>query len=85
MRAITASAITGAAIYLLVVHIGLPAVAAQLTEAQVAKLRQTFVEYPAVVLGAVVGIAGVLGLPVFGVFRWVYGPLKGPPSRKRGA
>jgi hypothetical protein len=84
VRAVAASAVTGVAIYLLVMHIGLPALAAQLTEAQMAKLRQTFVEHPAMVLGAVVGIAAVLGLPVLGVFRWVYGPLNVPVSRKRG-
>jgi hypothetical protein len=58
LRAIAASVITGAAIYLLVMHIGLPAIAAQLTDAQVARLRQAFVERPAIVLGAIVGIAG---------------------------
>jgi uncharacterized membrane protein YedE/YeeE len=85
LRAIVASAIIGATIYLLVMHVGLPAVAARLTDAQVARLRQTFAEHPTLVLGAIVGIAGVLGLPVLGIFRWIYGPLSSPTSRKQGA
>jgi hypothetical protein len=75
-RAIAASAATGAAIYVLVIRVALPALQARLTRQQVDWLRQAFETHPAAVLAAIVAIAGVLALPVFGIFRWTYGPLR---------
>jgi hypothetical protein len=51
-------------------------VEARLTRAHVDWLRQAFDRHPAVVLGAIVVIAAVLALPVLGVFRLTYGPLR---------
>ena len=79
-RAIAASAATGAAIYTLVIRFALPAVEARLTREHVDWLRQAFDRHPVAVLGSIVLIAAVLALPVLGVFRWAYGPLR-PSSR----
>ena len=84
LRAILASAATGCAIYLLVLHLALPELQARLTPAQIEWLRQAFLQHPAVVLGTVVAIAALLGLPVLGVFRWVFGPMITLGSRNRG-
>ena len=81
MRAIVASAATGAAIYTLVFRVALPMVEARLTRAHVDWLRQAFERYPAAVLGAIVVIAAVLTLPVLGVFRLTYGPLRASSRR----
>jgi hypothetical protein len=75
-RAIAASAATGAAIYTLVVRVALPTLEARLTRENVDWLRQAFDRHPATVLGVIVVIAAVLALPVLGVFRWIYGPLR---------
>jgi uncharacterized membrane protein YedE/YeeE len=83
-RAVVASALTGVAMYLLVMHIVRPAVLAHITDAQVARLRQAVVERPAIVLGAIVGMCAVAGLPLLGVFRWVHGPFGSRPSPKQG-
>lgn len=77
MRAMTASALTGVAIYLLVMRVALPALQAQVTPRQVEWLRQAFAQHPGVVLGTVAAVAALLGLPMLGVFRWVYGPWNG--------
>jgi hypothetical protein len=77
VRAILASAATGAAIYFLVMHVLLPGVAERLTQPQIDILRQAFAEHPALVIGGTVGLSALLALPVLGVFRWVYGPLRG--------
>jgi hypothetical protein len=74
MRAMVASALTGVAIYLLVMRVALPALQMQLTPPQVEWLRQAFAQHPAVVLGTIAAVAALLGLPMLGVFRWVYGP-----------
>jgi hypothetical protein len=78
-----ASALTGVAMYLLVMHVVLPAVAARITDWQVARLRQALVERPAIVLGAILGMCAVAGLPVLGVFRRVYGPFGSRVSPKQ--
>ncbi len=74
-RAIVASAVTGGAIYVLAIHVVLPALASRFTPAQIGWFRQAFVHHPLPVLGGIVAVAAVLGLPVLGVFRWAYGPL----------
>ncbi len=84
LRAVVASAATGGAIYLLVMHVALPALVVRLTPVQIAWLRQAFVQYPVAVLGGIIAVAAVLGLPVLGVFRWTYGPLSTPPSQRWG-
>jgi hypothetical protein len=73
--ATVASVATGVIIYLLVMQIVLPGVLARLTPADIEWLRAALTERPLVVLGAIVALAAVLAIPVFGVFRWVYGPL----------
>jgi hypothetical protein len=75
MRAIVASVATGVALYLLVMHVVLPAVTARLTPAQIDVLRQAFAKHTVLVLGGIVCLSALLALPVLGVFRWVYGPL----------
>ena len=75
LRAGIASAATGSVIYLLVMHLVFPQIAAHLSSAQVEWLGQALARHPAAVLAAVVCIAALLGLPVIGVFRWVHGPL----------
>lgn len=83
LRAVLASAATGVVIYLVVVLLALPELQARLTPAQVEWLRRAFVRHPAAVLGGISAIAALLGLPVLGVFRWVYGPLTIWASRRR--
>jgi len=56
-------------------HVVLPALVSRLTPAQIGWLRQGFAHYPLVVLGGIVTVAAVLGLPLLGAFRWAYGPL----------
>ena len=75
VRAIVASAATGAAVYLLVMRVVLPEVAERLTPAQIDVLRQAFAQHPVLVLSGIVCLSALLALPVLGVFRWVYGPL----------
>ena len=75
LLAIVASAATGGIIYLLVMHVVLPGVQARLTPAHIEWLREAFADHPLVVLGVITLMAAVLAAPVFGVFRWVYGPL----------
>lgn len=75
LLAIVASAATGGIIYLLVMHVLLPGVRARLTPAHIEWLRETFTDHPLMVLGVIVVSAAVLAAPVFGVFRWVSGPL----------
>jgi hypothetical protein len=70
-----ASAATGVIIYLLVMLLLLPGVQAWLTPAQVEWLRDAFIAHPYMVLGVIGIVAAILAAPVFGVFRWVYGPL----------
>src|SRR5919106_328762 len=74
VRALVASAATGAPLYLLVMHVVLPAVTARLTPAQIDVLRQAFAKHPVLVLGGIVCLSALLALPVLGVFRWMYGP-----------
>jgi hypothetical protein len=76
VRATVASAATGAAIYALVFRVVLPMIEARLTLAHVEWLRQAFDRHPTLALGAIVVIAAVLTLPVLGVFRLTYGPLR---------
>jgi hypothetical protein len=85
VRAIVTSAATGAAIYLLVMHVVLPAVTGRLTPAQIDVLRQAFTKHPVIVLVGVVCLSALLALPVLGVFRWVYGPLESRFTRSARA
>ena len=75
LLAIVASAATGVIIYVLVMHVVLPGVQAQLTPAHIEWLREAFTDHPLVVLSVITLMAAVLAAPVFVVFRWVYGPL----------
>ena len=75
LLSIVASAATGGIIYLLVMHVVLPGVRAHLKPAHIEWLREAFTDHPLVVLSVIVLFAAVLAAPVFGVFRWVYGPL----------
>jgi hypothetical protein len=75
LLALVASASTGVIIYVLVMHVLLPGVQARLTPAHIEWLREAFADRPLVVVGAITLIAAVLAAPVFGIFRWVYGPL----------
>jgi len=77
-RAIAASAATGTAVYVLVVRAALPLLETRLTRPQVDWLRQTFDAHPSAVLVTIAASAAVLALPVLGVFRWTYGPLRRP-------
>jgi hypothetical protein len=74
--AFVASAITGVVIYTLAIRLALPTLEARVTRAQIEWLRRAFEQHPLMVLGAIVVLAAVLALPVLGVFRWVYGPLR---------
>lgn len=76
VRALAASAATGLLIYLLVMQVALPRFADGLTAENREWLREAFVRHPIGILSAIAGIAAVLALPVLGVFRWVYGPLR---------
>jgi hypothetical protein len=75
LLAIVGSAATGVIIYVLVMHVAMPAVEGRLSPAHFAWLREAFANHPLVVLGVITLIAAVLAAPVLGVFRWVYGPL----------
>jgi hypothetical protein len=76
VRAILASAVTGAAIYFLVMHVVFPALVTRLTPARIDVPRQAFAQHPALVLIGIICLSGLLALPVLGVFRWVHGPLE---------
>ena len=73
--AIVVSAAAGVIIYMLVMHVALPGVRARLTPADIEWLREAFADHPLVTLSIIVVLAAVMAAPVFGVFRWVYGPL----------
>lgn len=75
LLAIVAGTATGVIIYLLVMHVLLPGVRARLAPADIEWLRDAFSDHPLVVLGVIVAFAAVVAAPVFGVFRWIYGPL----------
>jgi len=77
-RAIAASAVTGMAIYVLVVRVALPLLEARLTRPQNDWLRQAFEAHPSAVLVTIGAIAAMLALPVLVAFRWTYGPLRRP-------
>jgi hypothetical protein len=70
------------ATYSLVTRLLLPGLSARLSVEQVGWLHQAFVDHPAGVLAALMGISAVLALPVILVFRWVYGPFR--PSSTSG-
>ena len=76
VAAIVASALTGAAMYLVVMGVAIPAIEARLTSSHVAWLRQAFAQHPVLVLGVILAVSLVLALPVLLVFRWVSGPWK---------
>jgi hypothetical protein len=80
-----ASAVTGVAIYWIVVRLGMPALTAQLTDAQVGWLREAFRSRPGLVLTAIVVVVAVLALPVPLVFRVVAGPLRLRAARRPDA
>ena len=75
--AMLVSVAVGAAIYWVVIVVGLPAVAHRLSDEQILALRDGLRTHPFRVLGAVLVAAAVLALPVLVVFRLVYGPLTG--------
>ena len=83
--AMIASAVTGVAVYLLVMRLGLPALTAHLTDAQVGWLREAFRTRPRLVAAAVVIGAALLALPVPLVFRAVHGPLRFRSAWRPGA
>ena len=76
VRGILASAATGLLIYLLAIDVALPRIAGRLTGENREWLREAFLRHPVGILIAILGIAAILALPVLGVFRWVYGPLR---------
>ena len=76
------AAATGVIMYLLVVRLGLPALAVRLTDAEVGWLRETFRVHPRLVAGAILAAAAALALPVPVVFRVMYGPLRGRASER---
>jgi hypothetical protein len=80
-----ASAVTGVAIYWIVVRLGMPALTSQLTDAQVGWLREAFRTRPGLVLTAIVVVVAVLALPVPLVFRAVSGPLRVRAARRPDA
>lgn len=76
VQAFSASLATGLVIYLLVIHIALPRLADNLTAENREWLHDAFARHPIWVLMAIVGFSALSALPVLGVFRWVYGPLR---------
>src|SRR5260370_30860442 len=58
-RAIVASAVTGGAIYVLAIHVVLPALASRFTPAQIGWFRQAFVHHPLAGFGEIVAVAAV--------------------------
>jgi hypothetical protein len=82
VRAMLASVATGGIIYLLVMHVALPALGARQAPAQIEWLRQAFAEHPMMILGTIVALAALLAVPVLGVFRWVDGPLTTLTARR---
>jgi len=77
VRAFVASVATAVVIYVLVVRVGLPAVARSLTPGQIDWLRQAFTTHPWVVMSSITVVALVLALPVLIAFRLAYGPMRG--------
>jgi hypothetical protein len=77
VRAFVASVATAVVIYVLVVRVGLPAVARSLTPGQIDWLRQAFTTHPWVVMSSIMVVALVLALPVLIAFRLAYGPMRG--------
>jgi len=77
VRAFVASVATAVVIYVLVVRVGLPAVARSLTPGQIDWLRQAFATHPWVVMSSIMVVALVLALPVLIAFRLAYGPMRG--------
>ena len=73
-RALLASTAAGIVVYVLVVHAGLPALAAWLPPEGREWLRRAFAEHPARVLAAIVAASALLALPVLGAFLWASGP-----------
>ena len=77
VRAFVASVATAVVIYVLVVRVGLPAVARSLTPGQIDWLRQAFTTHPWVVMSSIMVVALVLAFPVLIAFRLAYGPMRG--------
>jgi len=77
VRAFVTSVATAVVIYVLVVRVGLPAVARSLTPGQIDWLRQAFTTHPWVVMSSIMVVALVLALPVLIAFRLAYGPMRG--------
>ena len=68
------SASTGAIIYWSVMRVGLPALAARLSAADIDRLRLAFRWHPGWVVAAIGVMSAILALPVLLVFRAVSGP-----------
>jgi len=77
VRAFVASVATAVVVYVLVVRVGLPAVARSLTPGQIDWLRQAFTTHPWVVMSSIMVVALALALPVLIAFRLAYGPMRG--------
>jgi len=82
IRAFVASVVTALVVYVLVVRVGLPAVARSLTPGQIDWLRQAFTTHPWVVMSSIMAVALVLALPVLIAFRLAYGPMRGQWIRR---
>ncbi len=74
--AIMVSAATGAVIYWLVMKVGLPALTAHLSAADVDRLRAAVRSHPGWVVAAIGVVSAILALPVVLVFRAVSGPFQ---------
>jgi large-conductance mechanosensitive channel len=72
--AIMMSAATGAVIYWLVMKVGLPALTAHLSTADVDRLREAFRSHPGRVFASIAVVSAILALPVVLVFRAVLVP-----------
>jgi membrane protein DedA with SNARE-associated domain len=80
--AIMASAATGAVIYWVVIRVGLPALRARLSTADVDRLREVFQSHPGWVIAALGLVPAILALPVLLVFRAVSGPFQRRGSQR---
>lgn len=70
--ALAAAAITGVVIYVLTMYVALPGLADRTPQTQVEWLRQAITDHPFLVMGAVLWISALLGLPVLAAFWFTY-------------
>ena len=76
LRALIASVATGT-VLLFALRAAMPAIAARLTDAQIAWLRRAFNQHPWLVLGTITVISLLLASPVLLAFRIWFGPIQG--------